>query len=68
MTEILSGYSEEELVPDAPDPYGDKASHRAYREAFPRGSAGDGAAEALQRDGEEQCADGDHLEEDRPHD
>lgn len=68
VTEILSGYSEEELVPDAPDPYGDKASHRAYREAFPRGSAGDGAAEALQRDGEEQCADGDHLEEDRPHD
>lgn len=68
VTEIFSGYTTEELLPDAPDPYGDKALHRAYREAFPAGSAGDGAAEALERDEEEQCADADHLEEDRPHD
>ena len=50
IAEIFSGYTEKELEPGAPDPYGDKAVHRAYRERFP--SAGHGAAEALQRDGE----------------
>ena len=34
--EIFSGYTDEELAADAPDPYGDKALHRAYRELFPR--------------------------------
>ena len=68
VTEIFSGYTTEELAPDAPDPYSDKALHRAYREVFPVRSAGDGAAETLERDGEEQGADADHLEEDRPHD
>ncbi len=28
---IASGYSDEELVPEAPDPYHDKALHRLYR-------------------------------------
>lgn len=68
IAEIFSGYTDEELTSVAPDPYGDKEVHRAYRTEFPFGSAGDGAAETLQRDGEEECADGDHLEEDRPHD
>ena len=66
VTEIFSGYTADELAPDAPDPYGDKAAHRAYRAEFPFGSAGDGAAEASQGDEEEQGADADHLEEDRP--
>lgn len=61
VTEIFSGYTAEELAEDAPDPYCDKDAHRVYRAEFPCGSAGDGAAEALQRDGEEKCADGDHL-------
>ena len=68
VTKVFSGYTAEELAPDAPDPYGDKAIHRAYRAEFPDVSAGDGAAETLQRDEEEQRADGEHLEEDRPHD
>ena len=68
VEEVFSGYAAAELAAGAPDPYGDKAVHRAYREVFAAGSAGDGTAEALQRDGEEECADGDHLEEDRPHD
>ena len=68
VTEVFSGYTSDELAPDAPDPYGDKAQHRAYLKVFPAGSAGDGAAEPLQRDEEEQCADAGHLEEDRPHD
>lgn len=36
VTEVFSGYSAEELAADAPDPYGDKALHRAYRERFPQ--------------------------------
>ena len=36
IVEIFSGYTPEELAPDAPDPYGDKAVHRAYRESFLR--------------------------------
>lgn len=32
---IRSGYTPEELAADAPDPYGDKALHRAYVAAFP---------------------------------
>lgn len=34
---IRSGYTSDELLPDAPDPYGDKALHRAYLAAFPEG-------------------------------
>ena len=68
VTEVYSGYTAEELTPGAPDPYGDKAVHRAYRAEFPGGSAGDGAAETLQCDGEKERADAEHLEEDRPHD
>ena len=68
VKEIFSGYTADELSPAAPDPYGDKEIHRAYRAAFPFGSAGDGAAETFQGDGEEQGADADHLEEGRPHD
>lgn len=68
VEEILSGYTAAELAPDAPDPYGDKALHRAYLEVFPAGSAGDGATEAPQGNDEESRADDDHLEEDRPHD
>ena len=35
ILEIASGYTDEELLPEAPDPYGDKAIHRAYVERFP---------------------------------
>jgi len=34
VLEIASGYTAEELLPDAPDPYGDKAIHRAYVARF----------------------------------
>ena len=37
VLEIASGYTAEELRPDAPDPYGDKAIHRVYNaEYLPR--------------------------------
>lgn len=32
---IISGYTEPELAPDAPDPYADKELHRAFRLRFP---------------------------------
>ena len=35
VLEIRSGYTAEELLSEAPDPYGDKAPHRAYLAAFP---------------------------------
>lgn len=36
ITEIFSGYTSDELAPEAADPYGDKAVHRAYRAMFPQ--------------------------------
>lgn len=34
VLDAASGYSPEELAPSAPDPYGDKAAHLAFRAAF----------------------------------
>ena len=34
VSDIRSGYAEEELAPGAPDPFGDKELHRAFRKTF----------------------------------